>query len=85
MKPARVGALHLLTYGLDARGIHRIVDQRAFFKNLLNMLVAPYAFRLLVEPRLDLWVITIADSLHQQVPKRLLIEEPPQHVVNLAA
>ena len=74
LEPAGVGALHVLADRCDPRRVHRVVDQGALVEQLLEVLAVDRAVDGLVEPRLDLGSLAVADGLDQQVAQRLLVE-----------
>ena len=85
LQPPGVGTLHLFAQRLDAAYVHGVVHQGALVEEPLELVAVDHAFHRPVEPRLHLGIVAVADGVHEHLAQGLLVEEPPEHVVDLAA
>ena len=74
LKFMSLNSLHLLTDGNDLMDIQRILRQCALLKKLRQRLFVKGIIHNPAEPCLHIWIISVADSLHKQFPKRLIIK-----------
>ena len=86
LKFMSLNSLHLLTDGNDFMDIQRILRQCALLKKFRQSLFVKGIIHNPAEPCLHLRIITVADSLHKQFPKRLIIKSDfAKNIENLPA
>ena len=74
LEPASFGAFHVLADALNARSIHRVVNQGVFFQKIANLLLVQGIAHGAREARAYLGLLTVADCRDQQVAQRLAFE-----------
>jgi hypothetical protein len=85
LKPARLGPLHLLADAEDARGVHRILRERALFEQLAQRVLIKGVLDDFGEASTDFRLIAVTDCVDQQFPKRAAFElHLAEHVEDLA-
>jgi hypothetical protein len=86
LEPARLGPLHLLADSVDARGVHRILRERAVFEQLAQRVLIEGALDDLGEARAHFRLIAVAYRVDQQFANRAPFElHFAEHIEYLAA
>ena len=66
--------LHILPDLLDHTHIHRIRDKGTFLDELFYPFMVQSLLNNLVQFISDLWLVSISDSLDQQIAKRMIVK-----------
>src|SRR5579871_125499 len=86
LKTARLGPFHLFADFAHLRCVHRVVRQRSFLDQLLDVLAVQGVVDLLRHLRAHFGALAITDCLDHQIAQRSIAElELAEHVEHLAA